>query len=351
MKIKIIGAGSIGNHLAQAARRMGWDVAIVDRDPEALRRTKEEIYPKRYGVWDENIKLFTSNEEPRGGFDIICIGTPPDSHIGLAKLALDEKPKILQIEKPLCTPFLQELNEFMVKYANHKETAVIVGYDHGISKSVSEIISMLDRHEIGDVETIDVEFREHWQGIFSAHPWLKGPQDSYLGFWKRGGGASGEHSHALHLWQLFASHAGFGKWIKVGAAMEIKNVNGAEYDLLSAFSLLTEKGKVGRVIQDVVTLPVRKKAFIQGDKGFMEWICGGHPEGDLVRYGSKDNVKELIFKKKRPDDFYQEILHMQDILDKKISPEQSPISLESGIEVMRVIAVSHKHRNEFTDII
>ena len=29
MKVKIIGAGSIGNHLAQASRRMGWNVCSI----------------------------------------------------------------------------------------------------------------------------------------------------------------------------------------------------------------------------------------------------------------------------------------------------------------------------------
>src|SRR3989344_1272791 len=115
MKIKIIGAGSIGNHLAQASRRMGWQVTVVDRDPEALRRMEEEIYPKRYGSWDASIELFTSDKEPRGGFDIIMIGTPPDTHMQLALQALDEKPKVLQIEKPLCTPSLVGLKEFQEK--------------------------------------------------------------------------------------------------------------------------------------------------------------------------------------------------------------------------------------------
>src|SRR3989344_2506116 len=113
MKIKIIGAGSIGNHLAQASRRMGWDVTVVDKDPEALRRMKEDIYPKRYGAWDETIQLFVSDQEPKGGFDIICIGTPPDIRMKLALAALDEKPRILQLEKPLCPPTLDGLQEFL----------------------------------------------------------------------------------------------------------------------------------------------------------------------------------------------------------------------------------------------
>jgi len=56
MKVKIIGAGSIGNHLAQACRRIGWEVTVVDKDQAAIERMKNEIYPKRYGSWDENIK-------------------------------------------------------------------------------------------------------------------------------------------------------------------------------------------------------------------------------------------------------------------------------------------------------
>ncbi len=43
--VKILGAGSIGNHLANASRRLGWQVTLCDMDPAALQRTKEDIYP------------------------------------------------------------------------------------------------------------------------------------------------------------------------------------------------------------------------------------------------------------------------------------------------------------------
>jgi predicted dehydrogenase len=82
--VKILGAGSIGNHLANASRRLGWNVTLCDKDPAALQRTKDDIYPSRYGQWDESIQLFISSEAPRGGFDLIFIGTPPDSHMDLA---------------------------------------------------------------------------------------------------------------------------------------------------------------------------------------------------------------------------------------------------------------------------
>ncbi len=351
MKVKIIGAGSIGNHLAQAARRLGWQVAVVDHDPEALKRMKEEIYPKRYGAWDESIELFTSQNEPKGDFDIICIGTPPDVRMKLALEALREKPRILQLEKPLCTPSLSDLNLFLPVYRNQKETIAVVGYDHAVSASIEEALRLLEAQTIGRVETIDVEFREHWRGIFAAHPWLAGPQDTYLGFWQRGGGAGGEHSHALHLWQLLARVAHLGQWEKVSAVMNMKNDNNAEYDSLAAFLLITNQGKIGRVIQDVITSPVRKWARIQGEYGFIEWFCNGHPTGDLLKYSVDGNeIVEKIFNKTRPDDFYREMLHIKDIIEGKISSADSPISLESALSVMAVLATAYKNRNQLTTI-
>src|SRR5437773_2400164 len=103
-KVKVIGAGSIGNHLTQAARRMGWNVVVVDQDKEALRRMKEEIYPNRYGKWDEEIELYETKDEPKGSFDLVCIGTPPHVRMPIAIRILDEKPKVMLLEKPLSEP-------------------------------------------------------------------------------------------------------------------------------------------------------------------------------------------------------------------------------------------------------
>ena len=36
--VKIIGAGSIGNHMANACREFGWSVLLCDNDPDALLR-------------------------------------------------------------------------------------------------------------------------------------------------------------------------------------------------------------------------------------------------------------------------------------------------------------------------
>ncbi|TSC84181.1 MAG: hypothetical protein G01um101417_337 [Parcubacteria group bacterium Gr01-1014_17] len=344
MKVKIIGAGSIGNHLTQACRRMGWSVCIVDADPKALLRMKNEIYPTRYGAWDSAIKQYTLDEAPSGGFDIIMVGTPPHVRMAVALEMLAEKPKILQLEKPLCAPFDKNLRKFVTAYKKQKTTKVIVGYDHSVAKAMHRVAELIASGITGEVKTIDVEFREHWEGIFKAHPWLKGPQDTYLGYWKKGGGASGENSHALHLWQYLARISGFGVWKKMSAAMKMEKDGKVEYDSLSAFLFETDTGKVGRVIQDVVTKPTRKWARLQGVDGFIEWICNGVPGGDLVRYAGADGVvKEEIFEKKRPDDFYQETLHIAGLLSGKIHFADSPLSFESALSVMSVLETAWRN--------
>src|SRR5690606_29875532 len=112
IRVKIIGAGSIGNHLAYGCRRQGWEVVRCDSDSEALQRTRDEIYPGRYGHWDEAIYLAHPEETTREEFDVVIIGTPPDTHIGIALDVLKQRPpRLLLIEKPLCTPSLTDCEQ------------------------------------------------------------------------------------------------------------------------------------------------------------------------------------------------------------------------------------------------
>ena len=49
--ILIFGAGSIGNHFfANACISMKYNVYITDIAPNALKRMKEVVYPKRYEI-------------------------------------------------------------------------------------------------------------------------------------------------------------------------------------------------------------------------------------------------------------------------------------------------------------
>ena len=335
MKIKIIGAGSIGNHLTHAARCMGWGVTLCDRDPAALKRARTSIYPCRYGAWDDAIELCETGLDPKGGFDLIVVGTPPDSHIELALEALEERPKAILVEKPFCTPDLegaQTLYDRVVEAG----VAVFTGYDHVVAESTREAEGIV-KDGLGEILSLEVAFREHWAGIFNAHPWLDGPADSYLGFWERGGGASGEHSHGLNLWQHFAHVAGAGRVVEVSASLDYVRMDGVNYDRACFVNLRTEQGLLGRVVQDVVTSPPLKWARIQGAERAVEWHCNAGPEEDAVTvFGAAAETKR--FPKTRPDDFIQELSHIEAFL---ATGDASPISIERGLDTMLVVAATH----------
>jgi predicted dehydrogenase len=333
--VKIFGAGSIGNHLANASRSMGWDVSVVDIDPAALTRMKSEIYPGRYGAWDEAITLATPDDAPTGTADLICIGTPPHVHMDLALSAIAEGPKAILVEKPLCGPGLESA-ETLRQVAAEAGVRVFTGYDHVVGAAAEAAGAA----EIaGGIVTLDVEFREYWGGIFKAHPWLAGPWETYLGFSDQGGGASGEHSHAINLWQHFAHVSGAGRVVKVSAVMDWVRDDRVAYDRLCALTLETETGLIGRCIQDVVTEPPRKWARLQGASGYVEWTCNAEPGRDRVTVAtSPDSPGISDFPKTRPDDFVRELTHILHCLE---TGDDSPISLDRGLETMLVIAAAH----------
>ncbi len=335
MRVKILGAGSIGNHLAHASRELGHQVYLCDIDRDALLRAKTEIYPGRYGSWDNDIKLFEVDDAPIGGFDLIIVGTPPDTHIPLARQVLEEKPKALLVEKPLSSPLAKNLDK-LVSEASNAAVKVFVGYDHVLAKSVQFVRDLLTEKKIGEIITFDVEFREHWGGIFDAHPWLAGPHESYLGYTDRGGGALCEHSHALNLWQHFAHVLGYGHIEEVQA--DVKYVDDAlvRYDAIAAMNILTQNGAFGRVIQDVVTKPAHKAATFKGELGSIDLIINFKKGLDRVVVYDEDGHESVTnFEKTRPDDFIQEISHIEDHLNGRAN--QHHILLDRGIETMLVI--------------
>jgi len=258
--------------------------------------------------------------------------------------ALTEEPRAILIEKPVCTPALEHADDLLAA-AQKRGCVLFVGYDHVVGAAANRFCELIDQGIGGEAHTLDVEFREHWGGIFAAHPWLDGPSDSYLGFWQRGGGAAGEHSHAFNLWQHFSNRLGLGPISQVTANLDYVQANGGDYDRLCLANLVTERGFIGRVVQDVVTRPVRKWARLQGSDGFIEWICGYKPGIDAVVTQAKDGeVVVETFSKTRPDDFILELRHIATALNGNAAT--SPLAIERGLDTMMVVAASHRSAQE-----
>jgi len=347
IRVKIFGAGSIGNHLAHACRKLDWRVTICDLDAAALERTRTEIYPSRYGAWDDGITLAEVGRVADDPFDVVIVGTPPDTHMAIALGQLEKHaPKVMMVEKPLCPPDMHHCTELAAK-AEAAGTFVGVGYNHTLTKNTRIAEAWLREHSIGEVVTIRSKTREHWQGIFGAHPWLSGPQDTYLGYTDRGGGAVGEHSHAINIWQHFSHLTGNGRIVEVTAVLDMVEKDGAKYDRIAQLSVRTQTGLVGTIVQDVITEPAKKWLRVQGSEGFVEWEVNCDASHDAVRTRlAGGDIEETLIAKKRPDDFQAEIEHIEQLLDDPAARTSSPVSLERGLDTMLVIAAAIRSSDE-----
>jgi len=343
MTVTVFGAGSIGNHLSFACRNQGWEVTIVDVSDEALERTRSDIYPSRYGKWDGDINLLPANDWSldQQAIDLAIIGTPPDSHVAIARQLLvpGKAPKVLLIENPLATPDMAGCAE-LKQLAEACGTCVVVDYNHTATPNTIFSERLIADGKIGSPLSLQVRWVEHWGGIFGAHPWLAGPADTYLGFSERGGGACGEHSHGISLWQHFAKVLGAGKIVKVQASMDRVQEGGADYDRMCQILVSTENGLHGSIIQDVVTEPATKNLRLQGSDGFLDWYANFDSGHDAVIHGDGSSQHTELFAKSRPDDFEPMIKQVGEFLDGRRSSDQLSCTLTDGLDTMRVIAAA-----------
>jgi predicted dehydrogenase len=342
MNVKVIGAGSIGNHLANACVTQGLHVTIVDNDKEALNRTKNIIYPERYGKWNEDIVLAQPDMLNGMQFDIIIIGTPPASHLSLAIEEIRNNPKAILIEKPLCgiTDEEQIQLDTFKKLLKESDTKVFVGYNHTITDCTLFTNDIIKSGSLGNPIYMDANIRENWGGILDAHPWLKGPEDSYLGSIENGGGACLEHSHGVNIFQHFLSLLNVGNIKSVSCKMKIIKGEKLHYDELCSILVDTDTSFHGRIVQDVVTKPTEKYVHIVGDKGFLKWYINYDSNNDAVKYhiNGKEHLK--LFPKTRPDDFKNEIKNIVDVLDGNSVYSESPINFKNAVNTHSLILSS-----------
>lgn len=340
-KVKIFGAGSIGNHYAFACINKKWDVTIIDIDPKALERMRYQIYPSRYGRWNKNIRLISKDDNEN--YDIVMIGTPPTSHLNIATKELIKKnpPKVIHIEKPLCTPDLKGIKKILRIRKRAPKTQIFGGYNHSLTKNTIYAEKLIKKIKFGKVLSMQALNRENWIGIYKAHFWIKSMADTYLGYYQKGGGALCEHSHGLNIWSHFSNFLGLGKVKKVNCNMKIIEKGKVKYDETVFLNLTTNKNFLGNVYQDVITDPAQKILNIQFEKGYVNIINNFEDNYDAVKFSFHKKVKIVKFKKSRPDDFIGLINHLQQALKSKIE-KKSPISLNRSIEIMKIINASFK---------
>ena len=334
MRAKVIGAGSIGNHLAHALRKLDVDVTIVDVDADALERTKTVIYPERYGAFDPAITLAHPDVVGDEAFDLCVIGTPPDTHVTIATSELARGHRAILIEKPLAAPGVHKLLDFAAK-AEKSATRVLVAYNQRLKTNTVEFLSKARSGERGSVTAISGRMREDWAGILKAHPWLKSATDSYLGHTSRGGGALYEHSHAVDFSLFIAHELGQGRPVRVKCESEKVSHAEGSYDKSATLAIEMSSGLVVDVVQDLYTWPADKSLDAVFEKGGVRWEMHGDHDSVISSIAGGAS-EEMTIPKTRPDDFLPEISHVVELLN---STEQrnSPLDLSEALYTSLVL--------------
>jgi len=339
IRVKIIGAGSIGNHLCFAARSLNWEVVVTDISPDALLRMKSIIYPSRYGKWDDKVKFLNAREDELANekqhYDLVFVCTPPGSHL---KVATDQlikhEPKFLFIEKPLSSPGLGLELRNLKNLSRKTETKILVGYNHRLTPNTQYLLEKIRNNNYGQIKFLRSNFRENWKGILNAHPWLDGPGASYLGYIKSGGGSLFEHSHGLDLLLYAAETAKLGRPSILSSVFTRINDGNLDYDenVIGIFEF--DNQIVGIFEQNVFTNPAVKKLEIEFEDATVKWFTLDKKAGVEIYSSNGELLDSFIYDKERKDDFAPQIEHLEKLIKGDIT--RSPIALDQ-IEVTQAV--------------
>jgi predicted dehydrogenase len=330
--VLIFGAGSIGNHMAHAARKLKLNVYVTDIKNDSLVLMKQVVYKKRYGFWDDKIKIIEYKNvfNLKNYFDLIIIGTPPQSHIKtFFKIKNKLKYNKILIEKPL-TNFKNNLKIFADnKYSIRNK--VFIGYNHSISESFLFFIELLKKKNKSELNEINVVWKESWKKIMDAHFWLKKLNKSYISRTRHGGGALHEHSHGLHILILLLNA------FKIKIKKIKKNIfynKKLKYDESVNLDFIEDNILIN-YNTNLISYKIKKKVMVSGNNFSISWINNFKKNFDAVIFSNKNITKIYKFKKTRSSEFQNEIKYLLNIKKKDVI--KSNLNISHGIEVMNLI--------------
>ena len=185
------------------------------------------------------------------------------------------------------------------------------------------------------IKVVNINWREGWDGILGAHPWLKNEFDSYLGNYKKGGGSIQEHSHGIHALVCTLNLLKIKKFNLLGKIIFFRKKSNIKYDYFA--NMFAEiKNIFFKYETDLITFPPEKNIFIKLDNGYLKWICNFKKNTDAVilKYFDKYSVK--TFKKTRSSEFVNELNHINKVTTKK-QYENSRINIYNALYTFKII--------------
>jgi predicted dehydrogenase len=251
VKLAIIGLGSIGRrHLGNfnavgVDTLVGYDAAPAQRTAAAAQFPFAAVVPTLEAALD--------------GADGVVVCTPPDSHLAIARVAL-ERGAHLMIEKPL-TQSVDGVEE-VLRGCDARGLRVLTAYNWRYWPPMLLVERMLEDGRIGAVRAARTEYAYH---LTTRYPG-KDYRQFYMADAKQGGGCLLDESHAIDYmrWLL-------GEISDVSAVVDRVSSLDISTDDVADLTVRFASGAIGNIHMDLFAWNVHSHFELLGEAGVIQW--------------------------------------------------------------------------------
>jgi predicted dehydrogenase len=317
MKFLVIGCGSIGERHISNIRSALPDASIDAFDPQ----------PERVSHVS---KKYAANPVPEekidSAYDCVFVCTPPVSHVGLARRALDSGSNVF-IEKPLSSSLKGAAG--LEKLASRKRLLAFVGYNFRFNRGINAVKQAIGSGKLGRVCHASAYFGQY---LPDWRPWQDYTK-SYTARKDLGGGIIHDGSHEIDylVWLL-------GRPTHIQCQFAFTDILSADTEAISDILVRFGKNVLGHVHLDFVRREYRRSLEVLCENGIVQWSLS---EDAVKTYDPAKKSWSVLKLDENVNDMYRaEMSHVIECIKRK--ERSDTIDLKNGLQTLALSDAAHR---------
>jgi predicted dehydrogenase len=313
MKILLIGLGSIGTRHLNNLITLGYkEISVVSRKPQLPELYQQFTHYK-------NVEETLQNHS----FDAAIICTPTTQHASTLIQLLQQKIKLIYVEKPLSHSLdgIDTIKKLAASYNNK----IVIGFDLHFDPGMQKMKDLLATNAIGKVVSVNAfvgQYLPQWRPYEDHRNGMSAKKET-------GGGVLLDLVHEFeYLYRLFGEVDDVQCYAINTGALEIETEESA--DVLLRF----KSGITGTVHLDYWQQQIIRYAIITGTEGTIVWNLAEK----FVQYTNKKLTEKFSFADAERNSRF--LTSMKNFLEKKNDPRFS--TLQDGIKSLEIVLAAKK---------